>query len=465
MDALLSIHNQFRVSLETYTLHDPHLRRIRQSPFEFRSGLLERNPFKLPGVYMLTGGRQVGKTTFCKQFIQQILTRGQAPEAVLFLAGELIPSFQTLLRDSQEFIQAATSHSYLIIDEVNYIKDWDKAIKYLYDAGLCESTSVILTGSDNTILKTAMKRFAGRRGSADKVDFSFHPLTFAECVALKNPSFSTLFDEVITQQPGRLSSSLIKALPELEGHLIQYLIHGGYLPAISEYQQSQTISEATIRTYMDWIVGDMLKHGKQEHYLKDLLRGILATEGTQVSWHSMGKHVPIEHHQTIADYISLLESIEVLTVQAAFDQNKMRGAPKKNRKVYFQDPFIHHACQHALVSPVDFKSLEKTLQDNSLSSPLIEGLCVNHSSRICPTYYIKGTNFELDLVQVRGRSFQPFEIKWASQLRSASLKNLLKYRNGVVLAKTGFDATLVPTIPVIQFLIQTGWHTTSDLSE
>lgn len=52
--------------------------------------------------------------------------------------------------------------------EVHYIDDWDKGIKFLADAGVFEDMSVILTGSDSTILKVSMKRLAGRRGKAER---------------------------------------------------------------------------------------------------------------------------------------------------------------------------------------------------------------------------------------------------------------------------------------------------------
>ena len=51
----------------------------------------------------------------------------------------------------------------LIIDEVTFVKDWDRVIKALADEGLFEHGLCILTGSDCLILKEAAQRFPGRR--------------------------------------------------------------------------------------------------------------------------------------------------------------------------------------------------------------------------------------------------------------------------------------------------------------
>ena len=79
---------------------------------------------------------------------------------------------------------------FLILDEVTYIKDWDKGVKYLADAGLLENVVFILTGSDLVIIKDARMRFPGRRGQSDRVDFFLYPLNFLEFIKLK-PLFTS----------------------------------------------------------------------------------------------------------------------------------------------------------------------------------------------------------------------------------------------------------------------------------
>jgi predicted AAA+ superfamily ATPase len=56
---------------------------------------------------------------------------------------------------------------------VSYIKDWDKAIKYIADSGAVHNTVLVITGSDITMIKEARGRFPGRRGENSQVDSIF----------------------------------------------------------------------------------------------------------------------------------------------------------------------------------------------------------------------------------------------------------------------------------------------------
>ena len=89
----LEIHNQFKESFSRYLDFDPHLRRLKEIPFIFESPLLTENPFHVAGIYQITGGRQIGKTTFLKQFIKHLLEKKNVkPENIFFVTCEIIES-------------------------------------------------------------------------------------------------------------------------------------------------------------------------------------------------------------------------------------------------------------------------------------------------------------------------------------------------------------------------------------
>ena len=44
----------------------------------------------------------------------------------------------------------------------NYVRDWDKGIKFLADAAVREHTALIAPGSDFSIILDARMRFPGR---------------------------------------------------------------------------------------------------------------------------------------------------------------------------------------------------------------------------------------------------------------------------------------------------------------
>lgn len=99
-------------------------------------------------------------TKYGQQLIHKWLTAGTLkPEDVFFITGEIIDTHHVLRRIIQSF-HDPEQKQVLFIDEVNYVPEWDKTIKYIADAGMTESMSIILTGSDNQIIKDAMKRFS-----------------------------------------------------------------------------------------------------------------------------------------------------------------------------------------------------------------------------------------------------------------------------------------------------------------
>ncbi|MCK4760588.1 MAG: AAA family ATPase [Candidatus Aminicenantes bacterium] len=89
----LAIHNRFKESLPRYEAHDPHLKKLKNLPLVYHSTLLDEQIFNNPGIYLVTGGRQIGKTTFLKQFILELLTKKAIDSAaILFISGEIIDS-------------------------------------------------------------------------------------------------------------------------------------------------------------------------------------------------------------------------------------------------------------------------------------------------------------------------------------------------------------------------------------
>ncbi len=451
----LDIHNQFKESLSRFKNFDPHLKRISNVPFVYRSPLLGEENFHSSGIYLITGGRQVGKTTFLKQFIVKLVEeRDIRPENILFITGKIIDDHHILRRIISQFYENITSHGYLFVDEINYIRDWDKSIKYLSDAGFFEDISVILTGSDSQVIRTSMKRFAGRRGASDRVDFDFHPLSFKDFVCLIRKDLKPLCDSIVAHPLNSVLTGYENEHNKLTGLLYKYLIHGGYLPAINEYHLNKTISKSVMNIYIHWIIGDILKYNKSENYLFEILKGIKSTYNSQISWNSLSKYLSIEHHKTVSDYCNILESMHVLHIQEAILEHKLTGAPKKNRKIYFRDPFIDHAITNYLNPDMTIKALEEKIQNNVEASTYVEAICVDHCKRWLPTYYIKGSKGEVDLALVKNGKLYPIEVKWTSRVRNTDLKQIRTYENGIVLTPgSTVEKRLNIFLPLVRFLI------------
>ena len=372
-----------------------------------------------------------------------------APQAIIYLTGELIDDHHSLVRIitdiSASMPKAGTG--YILLDEVTYIKDWDKGVKYIADAGMLQNIVLFITGSDIAIIKEARMRFPGRRGISGTVDFHLHPLSFLESVKLhKRISLGeiNLLRSSDREKPGELAKRLFE---EFE----RYLVHGGFLTAMNDLALHNRILPATFSIYSDWIRGDVLKRHRQEHYLNEILSAIVKHYGSQVTWNALTHSLSIDHPKTVADYISLLESMDVIFVQAALSENKMTAAIKKARKVMFKDPFIFHAVRAWLNPSEDpfTKQVTPLLSDADWSARLAEACTATHFSKRFPTYYIKSKG-EVDIAYVDKKRFWPVEVKWTTQVRPHELKQIKKYPNGLILTKSKFPGEVfnIPTTPL-----------------
>jgi uncharacterized protein len=383
------------------------------------------------GIYTIAGGRQIGKTTLLKQWIARLLSLNLPPDRIVFYTGELIDDHHALVNLLRDFTQEheISQIKYIIIDEITYIKDWDKGIKFAADAGYLHNCIVVLTGSDLSLMQSARMTFPGRRGKADQVDYHIYPLSFKEYLKLKNtiPHLAHIL-KVSTEVS---NETMLLLYNEFEN----YLKHGGFLTAINDIARENLIKSATLRIYSDWIRGDMLKRGKQESYLKEILLAIIRSYNTQVTWHSIAGATSIDSHKTVADYCHILNTMDALFVQNALLEDKLIAAPKKARKLIFTDPFIYHVIKYWLKPSQDpYAYICKAVKDPSISAVLVEAVVSNQFRRFYPTYYIKSAG-EVDIAYVKDDCFWPIEVKWRSQIRSADLKQIAKYKNGRIFSK------------------------------
>ncbi len=459
MDIRFSPHNLHLESLDIFVQQDPNLRALLNQKLVHKSSLLDELPQGEPGIYTITGGRQIGKTTLLKQWMVQIIKNNTPTESITYLTGELIDDHHALVRIVMDSLKEKSRYllpQYLLIDEITYIRNWDKGIKYLADTGLLENVVLVLTGSDLVVIKEARMRFPGRRGVSDNVDFHLFPLSFYEYLKLNNRITS---DEICNLVKAGASASKGQ-ITILYAEFESYLIHGGFLTAINDMAVHNRILPATFATYSDWIRGDMLKRNKQEHNLKDLLSGVIKRIGSQITWNALSRDLTIDHPKTISDYIEILQSMDVLYVQSALLENKLAAAPKKAKKVIFSDPFIYHAT-NAWLNPCKdpFEMLLRPQIDSPEScSKIVESCVVNHYQRKYPVFYIKA-KAEVDIAYIDKNRFWPLEVKWTGQLRPKELKQISKYSNGKILTKSYTPGKIqgIPTEPIPLNLLRLGY--------
>lgn len=70
-------HNRFLNNISDFERNDPHLMALSKLAYQHSARWWHKLDLATPGIYILTGGRQVGKSTSCKQLLEYALNTKQ----------------------------------------------------------------------------------------------------------------------------------------------------------------------------------------------------------------------------------------------------------------------------------------------------------------------------------------------------------------------------------------------------
>ncbi len=136
-----------------------------------------------PFVKVLTGMRRVGKSTLLAQAKESLRARG-VPEAQILcinkdlLAWDAVRDYRDLDRIIQERLADQPEPRYLMVDEVQEIQGWEKAINSVLAQGLAD---ILITGSNARLLSMELATLLTGR----YVEIPVYPLGFSEFTAFR----------------------------------------------------------------------------------------------------------------------------------------------------------------------------------------------------------------------------------------------------------------------------------------
>lgn len=149
-----------------------------------------------PGV-VLRGPRRVGKTVLARQVIGELLRQGVAPQRILYVAFDELPTLSTLVEPVLEIargFETAIAKSsfnrmaergevaYLLFDEVQNLDDWAPQLKHLVDQ---HTVRVLVAGSSSLRIDAGKDSIAGRVQT-----LTIGPLLLREIAELRDGSAS-----------------------------------------------------------------------------------------------------------------------------------------------------------------------------------------------------------------------------------------------------------------------------------
>ena len=445
-------------------------------------------------VYTLRGPRQIGKTTLIKLQIRDFLTRGNVgPWNIFYYSFDLASSRLELVEVIEGYLRLSKRHrkksgrTYLFLDEVSSVNDWQKGIKWLVDNGRLKNCTVLATGSQAVNILNAAERLPGRKGrTTDPYDNLLTPIKFSEFVemqdkeivqfirdqqllptASRKKEFLQLLSKEIPEKIDRLHNNFID---DLNDYLYEYLLTGGTPKIVDEKIKTGFISPEMYVDYLDGIKGDWSPL-RNETLLKQFGGAMINSLGSSISWNKLRQQAQLSGWITAQEYALALKDLSIITIIQRYGEERKIPLIAKEKKLYFHDPFYLHMFNGWLGAKDPFELSEKFLSDEINQSRMVEGIVADHLIRGMFSLVENKQGFdylnhiffwkdqkgrEVDFVLYQEDDFEaPMEVKYRNRVDARELGGLGSFldetgvKSGLVLSKNDLeerhDYLIIPT--------------------
>jgi len=336
-------------------------------------------------IIMLSGARQVGKTTLIEMLLQK------RKEKILYLNADETDVRELLTDTTSTSLKSIVgNHKIVFIDEAQRVKNIGITLKLFADQ--IKDVQVIVTGSSSFDLANEMNEpLTGR-----KYEFMLFPLSFSEMV----------------EHHGQLE----------EKRLLEHrLIYGYYPEIVTKPGEEKELLKLLANSYLyrDLLT---LEQIKKPVLLEKILRALALQLGSEVSYNEVAQLVNADH-ETVEKYIDLLEKSFVLFRLPAFSHN-VRNEIKKGKKIYFYDNGIRNAIIgnfNLLINRNDTGAL----WENFLISERMKYLYY-HNINVKRYFWRTVQQQEIDYIEEQERKLSAYEFKWNKKARAKFPKTFIR---------------------------------------
>ena len=275
----------------------------------------------VPLVKILAGIRRCGKSTILDMLREDLLANGVRPEQIIerrYTSLDLgdLPAAKDMYQDIKADLNA-DGCNYLLLDEVQEIDGWEKAINSLLELG---NTDIYVTGSNSKLMSSEISTYLTGR-------------------YVTIPVFPLSFEEYLTFKAG--SSLSQKEL------LNEYIRYGGFpIVALGTYDE-RTAYQIVEGIYHSVISNDIARRHSitNQELFNRVVRFIIENVGKNFSANSIVKFLKSEGRsltvETIYNYLEWLEKAFVIYRCQRYDLQG-KAVLKTQEKFYLADPALKY---------------------------------------------------------------------------------------------------------------------------
>jgi len=355
-------------------------------------------------VVLITGPRQVGKTTMLKQ-----LANGQ--RTYITLDNPLVREFAK--SEPALFLQRYTPP--VIIDEIQYAPELLPYIKMYVDEHKRKG-GFWLTGSQTFhLMKNVSESLAGRVGIINMLGLSNSELSNQPAQPYKT-DLNSLLEKASHAKPQSLKEVFNR-------------IYKGSMPALYETEQDiEQYYASYVNTYLQRDIRDLSQVGNEMDFLR-FLTCCAARTGQMVNYSDIAKDVGISP-PTAKQWLSILVSSGIIYLVEPYYNNTLKRIIKSPNMYFMDTGLCAYLARWNNPEALEVSAMAGAFFETYVVAEIIKSYY--HAGKRPPIYYYRDTDGkEIDLIIEENGTLYPIEIK-----KSASPKKDA-VRHFSVLEKTG----------------------------
>ncbi|BET65702.1 ATP-binding protein [Opitutales bacterium ASA1] len=375
---------------------------------------------------LLSGARQIGKTTLYLQVIDDLLDRDVPPGNILYVTFDhpllKLVGIERLLELWREHEPVQDGPEYLFLDEIQVTKDWQVWLKHQIDFE--KRRRIAVTGSATPLATEGQESGVGRWHTIRLATLSF--FEYLQLRRLELPplphvtSLRSLFEWKTAdfERIGPLARPLTALFHE-------YLLRGGF-PQSAQIE-SIPLAQKLLR---EDIVDKVLKRDMTALFgvrrvleLEQVFLFLCLHDGSQLNVAELCSSLQLKK-PTVSNFITLLESAHLVhrLLPIGYGKSVLRAQPK----VYLAD---------AALAPSVLLKGKGMLEDDDALARAVETAFFKH---VFTRYYAQSVSFsywrgkrghEVDVIADTGDRLVPFEVKYRARAHTgmSDLKGILEF--------------------------------------
>lgn len=377
-----------------------------------------------PRAVLLSGARQIGKTTLMLQAVDTLLKQGVPAANILYATFDhpllKLAGIDAVLEAWREREPRVDGNEYLFLDEAQFIRDWGTWVKHQVD--FAKYRRIAFTGSAMPLIEADQESGVGRWHTIRLTTLSFYEYLQIKKLSLPElPKLKSL-RELFDWAPPDFYRATESAAPYV-GHFHEYLLRGGF----PQTAQVESITQAQ-RLLREDIIDKVLKRDMTALFgvrrvldLEHTFLYLCMHDGGLLDMSDLCANLEVKR-PTAQNFIELLQTAHLIYRLPPYGYGK--DVLRARFKIYLAD---------AAIAPAVMLKGKAILEDPAALGVATETAVFKHlfaryySQNVRFTYWRGKKDREVDLLAEVGGQLIPFEVKYRAQHTGLrDLKGLLE---------------------------------------